>query len=230
MSRTCIIAITLSVFGLGCSSTGQHGLTMVETFGGYKSLFDGKTLDNWTAVDSGSVNVITGKDTSFSVQDGLIYCSGVGKDYWIRADGEYGDFVLRLEYKVAEGTNSGIFLRVPPAKHPAFSGFEIQVLEDHGDEPGTHSAGALYDVVAPCVNASKLAGEWNQIEVTCDGPKCSVVLNGEKIIDVNFDDEMFAKPIGKYDFPYKDLPRKGALGVQNHGGKIWYRNIRIKEL
>jgi hypothetical protein len=219
----------LAMFGLGCSSS-HHGLSTGEVLGGYKSLFDGETLDNWTSLDSSSTQVITGDDASFSVQDGVMYCRGEGKDYWIRENNPYGDFVLRLEYKVGENTNSGIFLRVPPDRHPAFSGFEIQVLEDHGKPPGKHSAGALYDVVAPSENASKPAGAWNEVEIRCEGPICVVVLNGKKILDVNFDDEMFHQPIGKFDFPYKDLPRKGYFGVQNHGGKIWYRNVRVKEL
>jgi len=195
----------------------------------YRPLFDGATLDGWTALDSKS-NVISADDMSFSVQDGTLHCSGVGKDYWIREKGVYGDFILRLEYKLAKDTNSGIFLRVPDRKHPAFSGFEVQILEDYGKEPGTHTNGAIYDVIAPCVNASVAAGEWNAVEVRCEGPRCKVVLNGKKIIDVNFDDEKFSEPIGKFDFPYKDLPRKGYIGVQNHGGKVWFRNIRIREL
>lgn len=66
------------------------------------------------------------------------------------------------------------------------------------------------------------------MEITCDGPLVKVVLNGLKVIDTDF--SKLAKPIGKFDFAYADLPKIGYLALQDHWTPVWYRNIRIKPL
>ena len=68
------------------------------------------------------------------------------------------------------------------------------------------------------------------MEIRCQGLKVRVVLNGETVVDEDFSSEKYAKPIGKFDIAYNDLPRKGYLGVQNHGGELWFRNLRIRGL
>ena len=110
----------------------------------------------------------------------------------------------------------------------AFLGFEVQIMGDSGEKAGKHSTGAIYDVLPPTKNMAKPEGEWNQYEITCKGPLVTVILNGEKIIDTDF--STYTKPIGKFDFPYCNLPKEGWVGVQNHGGEIWFKKIEIKEL
>lgn len=194
---------------------------------GFKPLFDGKTLTGWMPLDVSGEKVAPA-DSAFSVKDGILYCSGKGNDYWIVAPGTYKDFVLRLQYKLVKDSNSGVFIHVPKPGHPAFLGFEVQIMGDSGEKPGKHSTGAIYDVLPPTKNMAKPEGEWNQYEITCKGPLVTVILNGEKVIDTDF--STYTKPIGKFDFPYCDLPKEGWVGVQNHGGEIWFKNIEIKEL
>ncbi len=194
---------------------------------GFKPLFDGKTLTGWRPMDA-SGEVVTPAQSAFSVKDGVIYCSGKGNDYWIVAPGTFKDFVLRLEYKLVKDSNSGVFIHVPKPGHPAFLGFEVQIMGDSGKPAATHSTGAIYDVIAPSMNMAKPEGEWNQYEITCKGPLVTVVLNGMKVIDSDF--SKLTKPIGKFTTPYSELPKEGWLGVQNHGGEIWFKNIEIKEL
>ena len=192
----------------------------------FVSVFDGKTLDGWSRYTHDGQEVAA-KDSAFSVQDGMIYCSGQGKDYWIALDKKYRDVVLQLEYKITPGANSGIFLRSPGKARPAYTGYEVQIIDDSGQSADKHSSGSIYDVVTATRNMSKPIGQWNHIEITHCGSHATVVLNGVKVIDTDFG--RFPDAIGKFDFAYADMPREGYIGLQNHGGKLWFRNIRIME-
>jgi len=194
---------------------------------GFVRLFDGKSLQGWQRFDNAG-KPVPAEQSAFSVRDGAIYCSGRGRDYWLSPKGVYGNFVLRLQYKLSPGANSGIFLRVPGTARPAYTGFEVQILDDFGREPTKHTSGAIYDVLTPMRNMSRKAGEWNDVEITCKGSHVMVVWNGFKVIDADF--AQLTEPIGKFDFAYAKMPRRGRIGVQNHGGELWFRNVRIKRL
>jgi len=220
------------VLGLGlaipAATAGQNKLTDAEKKDGFVLLFDGKSLDNWTAYSDGGKEV-KGDSLSFSVVDGEMSCSGKGGDYWIRHADQFGDFVFRLQYKLAPKCNSGIFLRVPGNGRPAWTSFEVQLLDDYVYGKATkHTSGSIFDVVAPTKNVSKPPGKWNDVEITCKGKVITCVWNGEEILKSDF--SKFTKPIGKFKIPYAELPVTGYLGLQNHGGKIAFRNIRIKKL
>lgn len=193
---------------------------------GFVTVFDGKTLQGWNAYTEPGEQVPLG-ESDFSVFDGVLYCSGKEHSYWLRAPGSYNDYILRLEYKVAKGSNSGLFLRVPGAALPAYQGFELQVLDDYGQPPTANTSGSVYDVLTPMRNMSRPPGEWNEVEITLRGRTVIIVWNGFKIIDADFNH--LTEPIGKWEMAYKDMPLAGGFGVQNHGGEVWYRNIRIKE-
>ena len=194
---------------------------------GFTPLFDGKTLNGWEAYTEPGENVSI-EDSDFIVRNSEIYCLGKEHSYWLKAPGVFGDFILRLEYKVAKGSNSGIFLRVPGKEWPAYQGFEVQVLDDYGQPPTAQTSGAVYDVLTPMRNMSRPPGEWNDVEITLRGLNIVVVWNGFKIIDTDF--SQLTEPIGKWKMAYKDIPLSGGFGVQNHGGEVWYRNIQIKKL
>ncbi|NUN98188.1 MAG: DUF1080 domain-containing protein, partial [Candidatus Omnitrophica bacterium] len=124
---------------------------------GFQPLFDGKSLEGWKPY-SGRGRAVPPEESAFSVQDGVIYCSGQGKDYWLIAPGTYGDCVLRLEYKVEGEANSGVFLRAPEYAEPAFKGFEVQIIGDHGEPPSHHGCGSIYDVIGTMRNMSRPSG------------------------------------------------------------------------
>jgi hypothetical protein len=95
--------------------------------------------------------------------------------------------------------------------------------------------GALYDCLEPSKSAEKPIGEWNHMVITFVGKHLKVVLNDQLVIDTNLDQwkELHKNPDGtanKFDWPLKDLPRTGHVGLQDHGTPIWYRNVRIKPL
>jgi hypothetical protein len=139
----------------------------------------------------------------------------------------FGDFDLHLEYRLAPGANSGVFLRVQE-DDPVQRGFEVQVLDDHGRPPTVHTSGAIYDVVSPMFNMSRPAGSWNSLDISLRGRQVTVVMNGWPVIDTDF--ALMTEPIGKFTLPYAELPLQGLLALQDHGGEAWYRNIRLRPM
>lgn len=203
---------------MGKSSTPWE-ISQQEREEGFVPLFNGVDLDNWRVIGA----------ESWSVSNGVMVCSGEGSG-WIRPKKEYEDFVLRLEYKISQGGNSGIFIRTSEKGRPAFQGMEIQILDDYKKEPTKKGTGAIYAAVAPKKNMSKPAGEWNQVEITCEGRQVRVWMNGEQIVDVNLDEHPEELKDEKPSTPLKDRIPKGYIGLQNHKSPVSFRNIRIKEL
>lgn len=193
---------------------------------GWITLFDGTTAAGWV-IDREDDQPPDPND--FFIQDGMICCKGLGY-HWFRYDArEFGDFILQMEFKVEKGANSGVCLRSARQGAPPFTGFEVQILDDHGQPPNKNSCGSIYDVVTPMFNASRPAGEWNQLEITCQGSIVRVELNGLKVIDTDF--ARLTAPIGKFPRPYAELPRSGYITLQDHWKPVaFYRNIRIKPL
>ncbi len=148
----------------------------------------------------------------------------------------YGDFILELEFKVAKGTNSGIFFRTEDVNDPVQTGIEMQIYDSFGRRrPDKYDCGAIYDCLAPTVNAVKAAGQWNRVTILAKGSMISIVMNGKRIIDMELNDwsEPHMNPDGtpnKFNTAYKDLARQGAIGFQDHGKPVWYRNIKVRRL
>ncbi|NOZ21817.1 MAG: DUF1080 domain-containing protein [Planctomycetes bacterium] len=147
----------------------------------------------------------------------------------------YGDFVIDFEVKLSAKANSGLFFRADP-KNCVQGGMEIQILDSYGKaKPSKHDMAALYDCAAPTKNMAKPAGEWQHMVLTAKGPKLTVELNGETVLNVDLDQwpEAHKNPDGsknKFKTAYKNMPRTGYIGFQDHGHKIWLRNIKIKRL
>jgi hypothetical protein len=180
----------------------------------FKSLFDGHDLNGWEGVTSDAA-------VSWKVADGTIECTGQ-RGTWLRSKDQYGDFNLRLEYKLLPGGNSGIYLRVPAdGAHREGGGAEIQILDDAADryrtiEPAQY-CGSIYKVSPATQHVSRKAGEWNTLEINCQGTSYRVVHNGVLIVDATAD-----------GFPeLKERFTKGYLGLQNHDEAVWFRNLRI---
>jgi sugar phosphate isomerase/epimerase len=170
---------------------------------------------------------------SWECKDGLLSAQGDG-DIWTRD--KYGDFILDLEFKLAEQTNSGVFLRTGDIVEWLHSAIEVQILDSYGKEvPERQDCGAIFDCLAPAKNMVKKPGEWNRYTITCKANKIYVVLNGQQIIsmDLNLWKEAHKNPDGtanKFNTAYKDMPRKGSIGLQYHGHPVWFRNMKLKEL
>jgi hypothetical protein len=120
----------------------------------------------------------------------------------------YKDSVLDLEFKVTQGTNSGIFFHTADLKDPVQTGIEVQVLDSSAKQvPDNHDCGAIYDCLAPSKNMVRPPGEWNHMVITCKGPIISVELNGERICEMN--EDQFDKPGQNPDGTKNKYNRRG---------------------
>jgi hypothetical protein len=144
--------------------------------------------------------------------------------------------VLELEFKTADTTNSGVFIRTSDIMDPVWTGIEAQVSNSYGRNiTRTGTAGALYDLVAPSSNPIHRPGEWNEMRITAKGPYLFVDLNGERITEANLSEwtETGKNPDGtdnKFTQPLRSFARVGHIGLQDHGRPVWYRNIRVQRL
>lgn len=158
---------------------------------------------------------------------------------WLLSEREYGDFVLEFEWKLGERGNSGVALRAPLAGDPAFDGLELQMVDPRYYPPDqtvtpAELTGSLYQAVAPAKQVFRPL-EWNHYQITCQGARVTVVLNGERILDVNLDEQ--TTPTRRHDgtaaLPLRDRPRRGHLGFQElsrSGSHVQIRNARLKVL
>ena len=173
---------------------------------------------------------ITDDTGIFAIEDGVLHISGSTLPplrYVGYTERTFGDFELHLEFKVTWRANSGVFLRATPGD-PVHRGFEVQVLDDHGQPPCKNGSGSIYDVVTPMFNMARPRGLWNSYDITVDGSRIIVIMNGWKVIDTDF--AKMTEPIGKFSIPFAELPRDGIIALQDHGGEVWYRNIRVRPL
>jgi hypothetical protein len=186
-------------------------LSEQERAEGFVSLFDGKTLDGWW---------FYGKNTDgFAVEDGAIMWKAIGGEALYSRE-RYDNFVLRLEWKINENGNSGVYLRAPRAGRQSKTGMEFQLQGDYGKPVDDQTTGSIYVVVPPKLNASKPCGEWNELEIMLDGPMMKATLNGQVVQDLNVDENPELK---------KRLKR-GFIGLQDHARFVAFKNIRIKKL
>jgi hypothetical protein len=208
-------------------------LVLASCSGGPKGpLTTHPAVEGWEDVVADDLSNCEFSPPSWAIEDGVLTRKG-GGSIWTKA--QYGDFILDLEFKVAEGTNSGVFFRTANIKDPVQTGIEIQIHDSHGAAPGKHSCGAVYDIEEPSANTVKPAGEWNRMTIMAKGPKISIVMNDEQIIDIDLDNwtephKNFDGTPNKFNTAYKDAARVGAFGFQDHGKPVWYRNIRVKKL
>lgn len=183
-------------------------------------LFDGKSLAGWTLVG--------GKTDNWVAHDGLLVTRGDGGG-WLSTADEYDNFRLKLEYKLLAGGNSGVFIRSPRSGDPAYSGIEIQILDDndarYADIKPYQHCGSVYGIVAAKPGHTKPPGEWNSMEIEANGTKIKVVLNGATIVDADLKDHGDAAA----EHPGMNRP-KGYIGLQSHSEPVEFRKVTIERL
>lgn len=192
-----------------CSVTSHAAETDSE---GYVPLFNGKdltgwqTTGNWVVEDDGVVALKPkpGKRGIFSYRLFL----------WTKRT--YRDFILDLEFKLAEGGDSSVFLR----SRSLGRFIEVEVSDSYGKEGPltTDDCGAVQKVTPPSKNMAKPPGQWNRMMITCNGSQVQVELNGEQVVDLDY---------AKLE---RTAPSSGSIGLQDWGHPVWFRNVRIKEL
>jgi hypothetical protein len=210
-------------------NAADNTLTDQEKQAGWQLLFDGTTTTGWMTIKEEPL-------PDSHVQEGSLNPHPC--NYMLVYAKPLDDFELALDFKLSPKCNSGIFIRTwpltpRPGKDVGFNGIEIAI--DDTREAGYHDTGAIYDLVKPLKNAIKPAGEWNHIVITCHDNLIEVELNGERVTRMDLDEwpEKNKRPDGSdhnFDVAYKDHPRRGYIGLQDHGADCWYRNIKLRPL
>ena len=187
---------------------------------GFTPIFNGRDFDGWAGPVSGYV-----------VKDGAISCQP-GKGGTIFTTGEYGDFAVRLEFKLPPGGNNGLATRYPGQGDAAYAGMtELQVLDDDyekvtGDQLDPRQVhGSVYGIIGAQRGYQRPVGEWNFQEVTVTGSKIKVELNGTVILDG--DVATVTEYMGNSPHPGKDLKR-GHFGLAGHNDPVSFRNLHLK--
>jgi hypothetical protein len=150
---------------------------------------------------------------------------------------QYGDFELEYEWRVAPGANSGVMWRVSEdGQFPWLSGPEQQVLDDERHLDGripSHRAGSLYDLVVPPAGVARPVGEFNRARIVARGQRVQLFLNGRPTADVDFASDSGRRLVAASKF--KAMPRfarnaAGYIVLQDHGDRVWFRNVRVRRL
>jgi hypothetical protein len=205
-------------------------------------LFDGTTLELFTLAPGaweieGDGSMVCRMESTKG-KDGKEHLRSKG---YIWTKGVYGDFDLRLLYKLSQGANSGVFYRANP-KDPVQDGFEVQLMDNKGflqahnrELPPRKLNGSFYDGIGAPKDFSKPIGQWNNFHLRCEGPVVTCHINGNLCFQVNVED--WDKPgqnpdgsANKFKIALKDFPRTGHIGFQNHGQVVWFKDVSINRL
>jgi hypothetical protein len=179
-------------------------------FGDPITLIAENDLSGWELMEKNAAN-------GWSVTDGVLLNNPVadpGSEHVsfgnLRTKDTYEDFNLKLEVKVPEGGNSGVYLR---------GVYEIQVYDSYGKQTDSHNMGALYSRITPSASAEKPAGEWQSMDITLWKRHLTVILNGTKIIDNQPVKGITGGAMTADEFG------PGPIYLQGDHGKVWYRNM-----
>lgn len=205
---------------------------------GFEWLFNGHSMDGWRGFRK---EHLPGK---WVVEDGILHFDPEGKGDGgdIIYDRVFANFHLKLEWKISEGGNSGIFYLGSEDRRLIYqTAPEMQVLDNarHPDanmgKNGNRMAGSLYDLIPADPQNFRGAGEWNQAEVIYQDGHLIHRMNGEKVVECQVGSPEWNELVSASKFPalnpdWVNLQKEGYIGLQDHGNNVWYRNIQIKVL
>jgi hypothetical protein len=179
-----------------------------------RSLFNGKDLTGW-------------KGEGYVVEDGAISCTPKGRN--LMTEETFSNYSLEFEFLLTAGANNGLGIHYPGTGDGAYTGMEIQVLdntaEKYKDLKEYQFHGSIYTLAPAKKSGLKPVGEWNHQQVIVNGSQVKVVLNGETILDVSLDE------LSKKDPKHEGVKRRaGHIAWLGHGDKVSYRNIKIMEI
>jgi hypothetical protein len=215
-------------------NTHPNTLSTKEEKNGWKLLFNGKASQSWREFNQ------TEFPSFWTIEDGSLTMTSTGghESQDIIYPKKFRSFALSVDFKLTKGANSGIIFQVaedPKYKFPFETGPEFQVI-DHENWPDKledwQICGANYAMYPPLVRHFKPVGEWNHALLVVDGNHVTQILNGEVVVKYEkySDDWTQRRNSGKWkNYPDYGKFDEGYISLQNHGTKVWYRNIKIKE-
>lgn len=200
-----------------------------EAADGWRPLFNGRSLDGWRRYDGEEMT------DGWRVEDGTLAHVGGGSD--IIFDEPFTDFELHLEWMVEPGGNSGVFYRAELGERRIYhSGPEMQVLDNAGHPDGGSpltSAGSNYGLHAPAEDVSRPAGEWNSVRIIVHGNHVEHWMNGARLLSYELGSAEWRELVRNSKFvewPAYGRGESGYIGMQDHGDRVWFRNIQLREL
>lgn len=201
-------------------------LTEREKADGFKLLFNGKDLTGWTDPNGA-------EHEGYVVKDGMMIVEPERAGGNLYTTDEYGDFIMRFEFKLPPGANNGLGIRTPRGVNAAYNGMELQILDNTADKykdlQDYQYHGSIYGVVPAKRGCLKPVGEWNYQEVIAKGKQITVKLNGTTIVDADIAKASTPKTMDSQKHP--GLKRaKGYIAFCGHGDRLAFRNLRIKTL
>jgi hypothetical protein len=208
--------LILAIILISCS--GQDGK--------WRQLFNGNDLSGWEQVGPGN----------FVVEDGLLKTvNGMGMILWSAE--KFSNVIIRVVYKVKDNDcNSGVFIRIPekPADEwdAVNNGYEVQIDNGTRHVGGDyHCTGVLYSLTKAMSHPQKSPGEWNTMEITLDGQRTIVNVNGEKVTDFTEGDPVTEKT-RDFEPDRGPRPESGYIGLQNHDtlSVVWFKEVAVKSL
>jgi len=224
-------------------SAKDNTLTDKEKEEGWILLFDGKTTDGWRGYQ---------KETfpkGWTIENGALKCNASGRGEAGARDGgdiiydkKFSDFYLKLEWKISEGGNSGIFYLGQEKLETIWrTAPEMQVLDNerHPDakkgKNGNRQAGSLYDLIPARPQNAKPVGQWNSVEIIVYDGIVIHKQNGKAVVEYYLGTPEWEELVAKSKFPaynkdWANLAEEGYFGLQDHGDDVWFKNIKIKGL
>ncbi len=210
-------------------------LTLQEIQEGWKLLFDGKTTEEWKSAASD-----TFPETGWETKNGTLTILGTGGGSIVTRQ-TFSDFDLKLEFRLTKGANSGIkyVVKYYPAKDSKSPplGLEYQLLDDENhpdaDVHQTHTHASLYDLIIATNRKINPIGEWNKARILVQGNHIEHWLNGIKVVEYERGNEEFHKLVANSKYKnYENFGehKEGYILLQDHGNKVSFRNIKIREL
>lgn len=191
-----------------------------QTAGAWRPLFDGKSLDGWSHVGPGR----------FLLENGMLKTEGGMGLLWYQRE-KFGNATLRVVYRAPQAKtagNSGVFIRIPtePTEPwmPVHKGYEVQI-DEAGDDH--HRTGVLYSFTKARANPG--LREWNTMEITLDGDRTVIVVNGVTVTDFREGDAVPPRA-RSYEPERGPRPQSGFIGLQNHDDKdvVLFREISVR--
>lgn len=222
--------VLLSVSSALAQDAGQlNTLSTAEKAAGWKLLFDGRTTSGWRGYQKKVA------PAGWTVEAGALTRVADGGD--LITVRQYRDFELTLEWQISEGGNSGIMYRVTEGPEASYqTGPEMQVLDDARHPDGRDrltSAGSAYGLYAAPAGVVKPAGEWNRARILVRGHHIEHWLNGQKVVEYELEGRDWERKVAASKFkqwPGYGRAPKGYIALQDHGDRVAYRDIKIREL
>ena len=214
------------------------GLTGAQQRSGWQLIFDGQSLNGWRGYGQPKPS------EDWSVVDGHLRCSGQTRSGDLISEQQYGAFELMLEYRISPGGNSGVLFHVTEdGERPWHSGPEIQIYDGPKNSKAPKS-GWLYqlyqppqprgaDASAAPIDATRPAGQWNQLYLKVWPDQCEVVLNGHRYYRFNIGTDQWQQRVAESKFsrfPGFAKSGSGHICLQNHGDEVAFRNIKVRRL